>query len=94
MHDGIIDVLDACPLEPETYNKFLIMTVVLIQLIPLYRNINSQILTVMELKIDGINVLTEPENYNEYLDTDGCPDVKGTTAGDILDTDYDGIIDL
>ena len=37
--------------------------------------------------------IDEPENYNDYLDHDGCPDVKGTTAGDMLDADHDGLAD-
>ncbi|NQY07695.1 MAG: outer membrane beta-barrel protein, partial [Flavobacteriaceae bacterium] len=48
---------------------------------------------------DGIDdrwdaCLDEPENYNGFLDTDGCPDVEGTTAGDMVDADYDGIPDV
>ena len=43
--------------------------------------------------IDGINVFTEPENYNNYLDTDGCPDILGVTSLEAPDADYDGIPD-
>ena len=32
---------------------------------------------------------TEPEVYNDYLDTDGCPDVA--LDSDFIDTDGDGI---
>ena len=42
---------------------------------------------------EWMHVLTEAENFNNYLDWDGCPDVPGTTAGDMLDADYDGIAD-
>ena len=37
--------------------------------------------------------ITEPENFNDYLDWDGCPDVKGADSLDFVDTDYDGIQD-
>ena len=39
--------------------------------------------------------LTEPENYNGFLDTDGCPDVIGaeSTVVPITDSDGDGYID-
>ena len=37
--------------------------------------------------------IEEPENFNNYLDFDGCPDVPGTTAGDMIDSDYDGLAD-
>ena len=47
---------------------------------------------------DGIDdrmdaCIDEAENFNGYLDWDGCPEVAGTTAGDMLDADYDGIAD-
>ena len=37
--------------------------------------------------------LTEPENYNDYLDHDGCPDIPGVTSSGSPDADYDGIPD-
>ena len=35
----------------------------------------------------------EPENFNGYLDWDGCPEVPGVTSPESLDSDYDGILD-
>ena len=37
--------------------------------------------------------IDEPENYNDYLDWDGCPDVPGVTSSEAPDSDYDGIPD-
>ena len=37
--------------------------------------------------------IDEPENYNDYLDHDGCPDVPGITSSEAPDADYDGIPD-
>ena len=35
----------------------------------------------------------EPENFNGFLDEDGCPEIEGTSGADMLDADYDGIAD-
>ena len=40
-------------------------------------------LTVMELKTDGTNVLMMQKISITILDWDGCPDTPGTTAGDM-----------
>ena len=47
---------------------------------------------------DGIDdrwdaCVDEPENFNGFLDTDGCPDIPGISKSALLDTDYDGIPD-
>ena len=51
-------------------------------------------LMVMELMTDGMQCLDEPENYNDYLDTDGCPDVPGFSKSALSDIDYDAIPDI
>ena len=37
--------------------------------------------------------LNEPENYNDYLDKDGCPDILGAFSDGLIDSDYDSIPD-
>jgi len=86
-------VSDACPLEPETYNRYLDADGC-----PDSVDAIGSTYAFPDADGDGIDdrwdqCIDEQENYNGYLDWDGCPDVKGTTAGDILDSDYDGIPD-
>ena len=38
---------------------------------------HSQTLTVMELIDRWDACIDEPENFNDYLDWDGCPDIPG-----------------
>ena len=47
---------------------------------------------------DGIDdrwdqCIDEPENYNDYLDHDGCPDMPGSFSDGLIDSDYDSILD-
>ena len=47
---------------------------------------------------DGIedrwdSCIDEPENYNDYLDHDGCFDVPGSASDGLIDSDYDSIPD-
>ena len=91
--DGIPNIEDACPLEPETYN--------------FYQDTDGcpdsvdGILftyTFPDTDSDGIDdrwdaCVDEPENFNGFLDTDGCPDVPGISKSALLDSDYDGIPD-
>ena len=76
--DGIPDPIDACPLEPETYNRYLDSD----GCPDTAQAIDSQY-TFPDTDGDGIedrwdSCIDEPENYNDYLDHDGCPDVPGT----------------
>ena len=75
--DGIPNILDACPLEPETYN--------------FYQDTDGCpdsvdgvmfSYTFPDADGDGIDdrwdaCVDEPENFNGFLDDDGCPDVSG-----------------
>ena len=91
--DGILDVDDACPLEPETYNLYLDTDGCPDSVDRHYLDTHSQILMVMELIDRWDACIDEPENFNGFLDEDGCPEIEGTTGGDMIDSDYDGLAD-
>ena len=83
--------LDACPLEPETYNMFQDTD-------GCPDSVEGIPISFPDTDGDGIedrwdSCIDEPENFNGFLDFDGCPEIPGTTAGDMLDADYDGIAD-
>ena len=75
--DGFPDAIDACPAEPETYNK--------------YQDedgcpdtVEGAVSSYQFPDADGDGIddrwdacLDQAENYNNYLDWDGCPDVPG-----------------
>ena len=73
--DGIVDISDACPLDPEIYN--------------FYQDedgcpdsTGSVTSSYLFADVDGDGIddrwdqcIDEQENFNGYLDWDGCPDV-------------------
>ena len=80
--DGISDLPDKCPLDPETINGF--------QDTDGCPDTNP---VTTDTDGDGISdssdsCLTDPETINGFQDTDGCPDVVI-----IQDSDKDGIVD-
>ena len=92
--DGISDFLDACPLEPETFNMFFdddgcpdsIDTIVL--------HLHSQMLTVTESMTEWMHALMRLKTLTDTLDWDGCPDVYAESTIPIsLDSDGDGYPD-
>ena len=88
--DGIIDNLDWCPNQPETYNNSKILTVVqtvLASTLDSDQGWNSKHFDACPL---------EPETYNFFKDGDGCPDSVDGSMYPLMsfpDTDGDGIDD-
>jgi len=111
--DGILDVFDECPLEPETYNKFkdgdgcpdstsyITAGAILGDgLRPIFEDSINNIIPEHEKDADGDGIddrwdacVDEPEIYNDYLDTDGCPDSVGVFSYVFPDADGDGTDD-
>ena len=78
--DGISDFLDACPLEPETYNLHMDRDGC-----PDSVDSADSPFTFPDTDGDGIDdrmdaCIDEAENFNGYLDWDGCPEVLGAES--------------
>ena len=73
--DGILDIDDACPLEPETYNLYQDTDGC-----PDSVDLHDPLYTFPDTDGDGIEdrwdaCVDEPENFNGFLDEDGCPEI-------------------
>lgn len=73
--DGIYDLNDQCPLQPETYNGYL-DTDGCPDVIPPVNNADGDNDGIIDI---NDQCLDQQENYNGFQDTDGCPDVPVIT---------------
>ena len=87
--DGVLDVMDRCPTQSETWNR--------------YMDYDGcpDILPTMDLKLDtdgdtiydNVDVCpNEKETWNKYNDHDGCPDIAPEQSRYKHDADLDNII--
>jgi len=90
--DGIPDVKDSCPTEPENFNGYLDWDGC-----PDTLGAESTISTIADSDKDGIpdkydQCPSAPETWNKYKDGDGCPDTSPEQQRFLHDDDLDGII--
>jgi len=101
-YDGIPDNRDQCPTEPELYNKYQDEDGCPESPVGPFGPLSSQSTGYQfpDADNDGMNdrwdqCLDQAENYNGYLDRDGCPDVIPAKRISTVnqDSDRDGITD-
>ena len=100
--DGIPDIIDACPAVAETYNKYQDEDGCPESPVGPFGPVLGQTIGYQfpDADNDGIDdrwdqCLDQAENYNGYLDKDGCPDVIPAVSTSTVsqDSDGDGITD-